>query len=508
MKGKDKMEVIYFFICAYNAEETIGESLESIMNQTYKNWKCHIVDHGSTDSTGKIIAQFVQKDSRFSSEFIPQNVGGITISFVNMLCERVEEGYFATLDADDMYLKNFAEKMIQQIKKEKLDILACGSIFYNAEINTCDGYRRVMNPLVLEGQLFDSQIKTYYPFARTIWGKMYDIKVLKKCDFSRVPNVVYGSDTLFVFETFRNAKRVGITDYIGHRYRKSTNSISSKINLMRIDSSKIVLDEGRKMIKKQNHGEVTVQAEIALQRIFMGAIQESIMPLINSGRNQEAIAFLKKLIEEKEMKAAIEIFNTINGENAFFMEICRWLLKEENLTYENAELISCFFILVEKYPNLSTVYDCEYFRILKKITRDIAFGWRGGWLPNELLKNLYLLYKDEPVLSNISSGFFEENWRMVKPLLVEDYNSVFELAKEKMSDIYYPSFFKEEIFELLLNISSIRNDESQFVYLTKKKIEFYILESKVDVIKDELKEWSYILPDDPEIKGLIRKARL
>lgn len=41
----------------YNAEETIGEALDSLLRQTWTDWELVVVDDGSTDSTGDVIPE-------------------------------------------------------------------------------------------------------------------------------------------------------------------------------------------------------------------------------------------------------------------------------------------------------------------------------------------------------------------------------------------------------------------------------------------------------------------
>ena len=46
--------LISVVIPAYNAEQFLDETLESVLSQTYENWECIIVNDGSTDNTGEI----------------------------------------------------------------------------------------------------------------------------------------------------------------------------------------------------------------------------------------------------------------------------------------------------------------------------------------------------------------------------------------------------------------------------------------------------------------------
>ena len=55
---------ISVIIPAYNIENYIGECLESLINQTYRNLEILVVNDGSTDSTGDILDSYASKDTR------------------------------------------------------------------------------------------------------------------------------------------------------------------------------------------------------------------------------------------------------------------------------------------------------------------------------------------------------------------------------------------------------------------------------------------------------------
>ncbi len=60
----------------YNGGPYLKECLDSILNQTYQNWECVIIDNQSKDDTNKIAQEFVDQDSRFklivNEEFVDQ----------------------------------------------------------------------------------------------------------------------------------------------------------------------------------------------------------------------------------------------------------------------------------------------------------------------------------------------------------------------------------------------------------------------------------------------------
>jgi glycosyltransferase involved in cell wall biosynthesis len=65
--------LVSIIIPTYNRAHLIGETLDSIMAQTYTNWECIVVDDGSTDNTEKLILKYVEKDVRFQYHMCPKD---------------------------------------------------------------------------------------------------------------------------------------------------------------------------------------------------------------------------------------------------------------------------------------------------------------------------------------------------------------------------------------------------------------------------------------------------
>ena len=60
-----KEPLVSVIIPTYNRAHLIGETLDSVLAQTYQNWECIIVDDGSSDDTDEVIGEYVKKDNRF-----------------------------------------------------------------------------------------------------------------------------------------------------------------------------------------------------------------------------------------------------------------------------------------------------------------------------------------------------------------------------------------------------------------------------------------------------------
>jgi len=103
---------------AYNSEKYIAEAIQSILNQTYKNFELCIINDGSTDGTAAVIEQF--NDPRIVKTHRSQN-GGL-VSVRNALIEQARGKYIAYLDNDDIAFPDRLAKQIAFLEAGKADL--------------------------------------------------------------------------------------------------------------------------------------------------------------------------------------------------------------------------------------------------------------------------------------------------------------------------------------------------------------------------------------------------
>ena len=85
---------------AYNAESTIGATLESIGRQTHRSMEVIVVDDGSTDDTARIVERFAARDGRV--RLVRQGNGGVARARNAGFAES-RGAYIAPIDADDLW---------------------------------------------------------------------------------------------------------------------------------------------------------------------------------------------------------------------------------------------------------------------------------------------------------------------------------------------------------------------------------------------------------------------
>jgi glycosyltransferase involved in cell wall biosynthesis len=127
--------LISIFIPVYNREKLIGETIESAINQTYKNIEIIIVDNNSTDKTWEILKSYSQKDKRIKIYRNEENIGPVRNW---RRCFEYAQGEYAKfLWSDDLIAPEFIEKTLPYlINNPDVGFVFTGTeIFFNEENN-------------------------------------------------------------------------------------------------------------------------------------------------------------------------------------------------------------------------------------------------------------------------------------------------------------------------------------------------------------------------------------
>ncbi len=112
---------VSIIVPCYNQAQYLDEALQSVLEQTYTNWECIIVNDGSPDNTKEVAKKWVEKDSRF--QYLYKENGGLS-SARNAGLEKAKGAYIQFLDSDDLLNKYKLEKQVTCFSKN-VDIVIC-----------------------------------------------------------------------------------------------------------------------------------------------------------------------------------------------------------------------------------------------------------------------------------------------------------------------------------------------------------------------------------------------
>ena len=135
-------ELISIIVPIYNVENYLRECLDSIQNQTYKNFECIMINDGSTDSSQQISEEYLT-DSRFT--LINQSNKGLSGARNTGISHIREESTFISfVDSDDYIYPDFLETLIEHIEDD-VDIIEGMIEYFHDEIkadNVCHNFEK------------------------------------------------------------------------------------------------------------------------------------------------------------------------------------------------------------------------------------------------------------------------------------------------------------------------------------------------------------------------------
>lgn len=110
--------MIHIMMATYNGEKYLCEQIESILNQTYTEWKLYIRDDGSCDHTIEIIDQYTKKyPEQIIQLHSESEMHGAKYNFLYLYKEIPKAEYYAFCDQDDIWGKNKLQRLLEIVEK-------------------------------------------------------------------------------------------------------------------------------------------------------------------------------------------------------------------------------------------------------------------------------------------------------------------------------------------------------------------------------------------------------
>jgi glycosyltransferase involved in cell wall biosynthesis len=216
--------LVSIIIPTYNRAHLIGETLDSVLAQTYTNWECIIVDDGSSDNTDEFVSKYVKKDSRFKyyhrpEEHLPGGNGARNYGF------KMSQGeYIQWFDSDDLMEAEKLELKVKAMLVNEVDFVVCE----NAEIKSLTPYLINKKWLIIsKGDILLNHLKTNIAF--TTAGPLFDKQFFKdKLLFDE--QVKIGQEWEFYSRLLTYNPKVGYVFKVLYHFRNIESGIRGKID--------------------------------------------------------------------------------------------------------------------------------------------------------------------------------------------------------------------------------------------------------------------------------------
>lgn len=216
----DKVSII---IPVYNCEKYIEQTINCVINQTYKNWELILIDDCSTDNSSNIIKKYIKKCDKIIYKKLKDNVGAAVAR--NEALKIATGRFVAYLDSDDMWTIDKLEKQILFMTK-------------NNYAFTCSNYEKLdnngnsLNKIVKIPKKVDYNLFLRNTIIQTV-GVMVDTSIVNK-KLLEMPSIRRRQDAATWCQLLKNGYDCyGVPQKLSY-YRVSPKSLSSnKIKAMK-----------------------------------------------------------------------------------------------------------------------------------------------------------------------------------------------------------------------------------------------------------------------------------
>lgn len=208
---KDLISVI---MPVYKVEAYLPQSIESVLNQDYRNLELILIDDGSPDNSGRICDAYGARDSRV--RVIHQKNGGAAAAKNAGL--RIAAGtYLAFVDSDDYLEPNVLGYMLTTLKEKNADAVQ----FSFRDVYTNRVEPQILTPCVMNEKEYLVRFTKDWT-CPLLWNKLYRRSLFDGIFFEEGHKI---DDEYFTYQGFLNPCKVVLDDTIIYNYRKRASSV-------------------------------------------------------------------------------------------------------------------------------------------------------------------------------------------------------------------------------------------------------------------------------------------
>lgn len=229
----------YILVPVYKVEKYIRDCIDSVLSQTYQNFRLVLVDDGSPDNCGKICDEYAENDDRIT--VIHQNNMGLLaarrtgIGVAKHECS--DDSFICFLDSDDSLKPNALEVIKNAIIANMSDL-----VIYNLSI-VVDGIETSQNDMCFVGNVTDKAElyrKVFFNYEyNPLCRKVVSAKLIHDTDYSMYYHISHSEDLLQSIPIYGECKKVSFINDKLYNYNQVTTSITHSVEYRgyKIDST-------------------------------------------------------------------------------------------------------------------------------------------------------------------------------------------------------------------------------------------------------------------------------
>ena len=223
----ENQALVSVIIPVYNVEKYLRECVDSVIGQTYKNLEIILVNDGSTDSSGKICDEYVDKDERVTV-IHKKNEGPSKTRNAGLKNASGEYIYF--LDSDDYIVDNAIENLVMTAESNQADLVFFDAVSFSddgSEVNQGYTVKGTYEPS--NGYEMLTKLHKNKDYHCVIYLLLISHKLITENKISFLESAYCSEDMLFTYQLYCSAsKAVQCKKTLYHRRYRSNSIVTEK----------------------------------------------------------------------------------------------------------------------------------------------------------------------------------------------------------------------------------------------------------------------------------------
>lgn len=249
----------------YGVEAYLDTCIQSVLNQTFKNFELILVNDGSEDSCGIICEKYQLLDNRI--QVINKTNEGLVKARKDGLTQ-AKGKYVAYIDGDDWISKNYYWDLIECAESQNADIVVCG---HQEELEG-EIIDVMLNNLPIG--LYASDIEREFLYSKMLnlggfaefgifsylWNKLFRREILIPNQMRVPDDIQMAEDAACTYPAMLTANRIFISNHTGYFYRQRLNSMvkNRQEGMIGNEKIKLVYDHLSKVFNESSYKSVLI----------------------------------------------------------------------------------------------------------------------------------------------------------------------------------------------------------------------------------------------------------
>ena len=274
------MPFLSVIVPIYNAEKYLKECLDSVMNQTFKDFEVILVNDGSTDRSPQICDSYAKQ---YDNVHIVNKENGGLVSARKAGLAKASGEYIGWVDSDDSIVPDMFEKMCGEANKTDADIVICDMWSWSGDKLT------PMEQAVKTGGLYTGErLKQDFYSIMLYSGRFYSFGILP-AQFNKIirapiirenlekvdDNITIGEDAACTYFCMLDARAISyLKGEFLYKYRANLSSMCFQWKEEKITSASIILNFMYHRLKEYKNSQMIKQFWYYLVNIYTGVYLE------------------------------------------------------------------------------------------------------------------------------------------------------------------------------------------------------------------------------------------